>query len=117
MLTHWCRDRYRGEKFPLEWIVHKLTRGGAELVGLRDRGLLTPGMKADVNVIDFDRLEVRAPQVVRDLPADGRRLLQKARGYSASIVSGKVAFREGEASGSRRGGLVRGAQDDPRGEI
>lgn len=114
MMTHWGRDRRRGERLPLPWIVQKLTRGGAELVGLLDRGLLAPGMKADVNVIDFDGLELHAPKVVRDLPAQGRRLLQKASGYTASIISGEVAFREGEGTGSRGGRLVRGARSDPR---
>lgn len=113
MLTHWGRDRARGERLPLPWIVHKLTRGGAELVGLRDRGLLAPGYRADVNVIDFERLALHAPAVVRDLPAQGRRLVQKASGYVASIVAGEVAFREGESTGTRGGRLLRGARPDP----
>lgn len=114
MLTHWVRDRARGEKLPLEWVIQKLTRGGAELVGLGDRGLLAPGMKADVNVIDFDALALHAPQVVRDLPANGRRLLQRASGYRYSVISGEVAFRDGEGTGTRRGRLLRGARPDPR---
>ena len=114
MLTHWVRDRARGEKLPLEWVIQKLTRGGAELVGLQDRGLLAPGMKADVNIIDFDRLALHAPKVVRDLPANGRRLLQRASGYRYSVISGEVAFRDGEGTGTRRGRLLRGARPDPR---
>ena len=115
MLTHWVRDRARGERLPLEWVIQKLTRGGAELVGLEDRGLLAPGLKADVNVIDFDGLALHAPQVVRDLPANGRRLLQRASGYRYSIISGEVAFEDGEGTGTRKGRLLRGARPDPRG--
>ncbi len=115
MLTHWARDRKRGERLPLEWVIQKLTRGGAELVGLEDRGLLAPGMKADINVIDFEALALHAPKVVRDLPANGRRLLQRASGYRYSIISGEVAFKDGEGTGTRRGRLLRGARPDPRG--
>jgi len=115
MLTHWVRDRKRGERLPLEWVIQKLTRGGAELVGLEDRGLLAPGMKADINVIDFEALALHAPKVVRDLPANGRRLLQRASGYRYSIISGEVAFKDGEGTGTRRGRLLRGARPDPRG--
>ncbi len=115
MLTHWVRDRKRGERLPLEWVVQKLTRGGAELVGLEDRGLLAPGMKADINVIDFEALALHAPKVVRDLPANGRRLLQRASGYRYSIISGEVAFEDGEGTGTRKGRLLRGARPDPRG--
>jgi N-acyl-D-aspartate/D-glutamate deacylase len=115
MLTHWVRDRKRGERLPLEWVIQKLTRGGAELVGLEDRGLLAPGMKADINVIDFEALALHAPKVVRDLPANGRRLLQRASGYRYSIISGEVAFEDGEGTGTRKGRLLRGARPDPRG--
>jgi N-acyl-D-aspartate/D-glutamate deacylase len=110
MLTHWGRDRTRGPKLPLEWIIRKQTRDSARLVGLGDRGTLEPGMKADVNVIDFDRLRIRKPEIVHDLPAGGRRFVQRADGYEASIVSGAVAFREGEPTGELRGRLVRGAR-------
>ena len=72
-------------------------------------------MKADVNVIDFEGLALHAPQVVRDLPANGRRLLQRASGYRYSIISGEVAFEDGEGTGTRRGRLLRGARPDPRG--
>jgi N-acyl-D-aspartate/D-glutamate deacylase len=113
-LIHWARDRTRGERLPLQWVVRKLTRESAELVGMRDRGVLAPGMKADVNVIDFDHMRLRAPEIVYDLPAGGKRLIQRADGYSASIVSGAVAFREGCPTGSPLAGrLVRGAQPGP----
>ena len=110
MLTHWGRDRTRGPKLPLEWIIRKQTHDSARLVGLGDRGTLEPGMKADVNVIDFDRLRIRKPEIVHDLPAGGRRFVQKADGYEASIVSGEIAFREGVPTGALRGRLVRGAR-------
>ncbi len=106
-LTHWTRDRSRGEKLPLEWVVRKMTRDSAALVGLDDRGVLSPGMKADINVIDYDRLRLYAPTMVNDLPAGGRRFIQRADGYVASIVDGAVAFREGEPTGELRGRLVR----------
>ena len=87
MMTHWARDRSRGEKLPLEWVVKRQTRDTADLYGLCDRGSISPGMKADVNVIDFERLAVTAPEVVFDLPASGRRLIQKSRGYVFTILS------------------------------
>jgi len=113
-LIHWGRDRTRGEKLPLEWIVRKLTRDSAQLVGMHDRGVLAAGLKADVNVIDFDRLTLHAPEIVYDLPAGGKRLIQKADGYTASIVSGTVAFRDGRHTGAPLSGrLVRGPQPRP----
>jgi len=113
MLTHWARDRRRGERLPLEWVVMRQTKDTAELYGLRDRGVLAPGMKADLNVIDFDELRIRPPRVAYDLPADGRRLLQEADGYVATVVSGQVTYENGEPTGRLPGKLVRGAQDGP----
>jgi len=110
LLTHWARDRKRGPRLPLEWVVRKMTRDTAELYGLRDRGILAPGRKADLNVIDPDRLQLELPELVFDLPAGARRLIQRARGYEATIVSGAVTFREGESTGALPGRLVRGAQ-------
>ena len=115
LLTHWGRDRTRGRKLPLEWLVHGLTGRNAALVGLGDRGILAPGMKADVNVIDFDKLTLYSPHIVNDLPAGGKRLIQKTDGYTASIVSGTVSFRNGEPTGALKGKLVRGAQKRPEG--
>jgi len=112
MLTHWARDRTRGERLPLPWIVKSLTREAALTVGLADRGLLAPGYKADLNVLDLDRLRLHAPEVTYDLPAGGRRLVQRAEGFRATIVSGTVAYREGEATGSLPGRLVRGPQPE-----
>jgi len=112
-LTHWARDRQQGG-LDLAWLIHGLTRKTAEQVGLNDRGLLQPGMIADVNVIDFDRLQARMPEVINDLPANGRRLIQKAEGYEVTVKSGAVAFRDGEPVtrdlGALKGRLLRGAR-------
>lgn len=113
LLTHWARDRKRGPKLPLEWVVAAQARKTAEAVGLMDRGLLKAGYKADLNVIDFDRLTLRAPEVTYDLPTGGRRLMQRAEGYRAAVVSGRVAYRDGVATGTKAGRLVRGAQAAP----
>lgn len=110
MLTHWARDRERGERMPLELVVQRQCRDTARQVGLKDRGTLEPGMLADVNVIDFDNLTLRAPEMVFDLPAGGRRLIQRAEGYSATIKRGEVIYRDGEATGALPGQLIRGPQ-------
>ena len=108
-LTHWTRDRATG-RFPVEWMVRRLTRDNALALGLRDRGVIAPCMKADINVIDHGRLTLHAPHVVYDLPAGGRRLMQPADGYVATILSGEIVARDGVASGRLPGRLVRGAQ-------
>jgi N-acyl-D-aspartate/D-glutamate deacylase len=110
MLTYWARDRSRGGRMPIERVVAMQTHDTAALYGLNDRGVIAPGMKADVNVIDLERLRILAPEMVFDLPADGRRLIQKAEGYRATIVSGVVTFENGEATGEMPGRLVRGPQ-------
>ncbi len=110
MLTHWVRDRDRGARLPIEQVVKMQTHDTARLYGLNDRGTIAPGMKADVNVIDFDRLRILAPEMVFDLPADGRRMIQKAEGYRATIVSGAVTFENGESTGEMPGKLIRGPQ-------
>jgi N-acyl-D-aspartate/D-glutamate deacylase len=110
MLTHWTRDRARGPKFALPWAVRRITRDSAFAIGLRDRGVLAAGYKADINVIDYDRLNVSVPRVVYDLPAGGRRLIQTATGYDATILSGVIVQRHGEATGALPGRLVRGAR-------
>ena len=112
MLTHWTRDR-KGQRFALPWAVKRISRDSAQAIGLHDRGVVAPGYKADINVIDYDRLRVRAPQVVYDLPAGGRRLIQRADGYNATIVSGVTVSRDGEATGALPGRLVRGARATP----
>jgi len=108
MLTHWTRDRTRGERLPLPWVIKAQSADTARAVGLRDRGLLAPGYKADLNLIDYDALALRAPEVVHDLPAGGKRLLQRAKGYVATVVSGQVVYRHGEPTGALPGKLVRG---------
>ena len=113
LLTLWARDRTRGERLPLEWVVNAQTRETAVTVGLLDRGLLAPGYKADVNIIDFERLALPPPRIVHDLPAGGKRLMQSARGYRTTIASGQVTFRDGEPTGALPGRLLRGAQSPP----
>lgn len=108
-LTYWTRDR-QGERWPLAWTVRQLTDVPARTVGLGDRGRLAPGFKADINVIDLDRLAVAAPHPVHNLPGGGRRLEQKAQGYRATIVGGDVTYRDGTFTGALPGRLVRGAR-------
>jgi N-acyl-D-aspartate/D-glutamate deacylase len=110
MLTHWVRDRTRGERLPLPVVVKWLSHDTAHAVGLQDRGLIASNYKADLNVFDPDRLHLYAPEVVNDLPSGGRRLLQRAHGYSATIVSGTVVYRDGLPTGALPGRLVRGAR-------
>jgi len=112
-LIHWGRDRTRGEKLPLEYLVKRQTQDTAKLVGFLDRGVIAPGMKADLNVIDFDNLTLGAPHIVFDLPAGGQRLIQKASGYKYTIVSGEVTFVDGESTGALPGRLLRGQQPAP----
>ncbi len=109
LLTHWGRDRAQG-RFDLARLVKRQTADTAHAVGLMDRGVVAPGKKADLNIIDFDKLALEAPVMAFDLPAGGKRLLQRARGYTANIVSGAVTYRDGEATGALPGRLVRGAQ-------
>ncbi len=113
MLTHWVRDRSRGTRLGLEQAVHMQTRSTASLYGFDDRGLLAPGYLADVNVIDFDALACEAPTMVYDLPAGGRRLVQRARGYVATVKRGVVVREDDEATGEHPGVLLRGAQAAP----
>jgi N-acyl-D-aspartate/D-glutamate deacylase len=109
MLSHWTRDRPEG-RLSIPWAVKALANDPARAVGLNDRGILAPGYKADINVIDYDRLTLNQPTVVFDLPAGGRRLDQTAKGYDLTIVAGKVVYRGGEPTGELPGKLVRGAQ-------
>jgi len=109
LLSHWGRDRASG-RLDVSWLVKRHTLDNAQAVGMNDRGRIAPGYKADLNVIDFDNLRVEAPVMKWDLPAGGKRLLQKARGYRATIVSGAVTYRDGEATGALPGRLVRGPQ-------
>lgn len=109
VLTYWTRDRAHG-RLRLPWAIRQLCHETASAVGLNDRGLLKPGYKADVNVIDMNLLQLHAPQIAFDLPAGGRRLTQRADGFDATIVSGVVTYRDGRPSGALPGRLVRGAR-------
>ena len=113
MLTHWCRDRTRGDQLDLATVIRGQTRDTAEAVGLLDRGVLKPGYRADINVIDFDGLRLKPPHMVYDLPTGARRLMQEADGYVATIKSGQVIYRNGEATGALPGKLVRGRTSSP----
>ena len=110
MLTHWCRDRTRGEKLPLEFVIKKQTSDAAKLFGLTDRGGLVPGLRANVNLIDFDNLNVKPPQMVNDLPTGASRLLQQATGYVATLVGGEVTREHGQFTGALPGRLMRGGK-------
>jgi N-acyl-D-amino-acid deacylase len=107
MLTHWGRDRKRGAGLPLELLVKRLTSETADFFGFHDRGRLAPGKRADLNLIDFDRLRLHAPEVVHDLPAGGRRLVQRVEGYEATLVAGVPTFEQGRHTGALPGRLVR----------
>lgn len=110
MLTHWTRDRTRGPLLPLEFIVHRQTRQTAEFYGLHDRGLISAGMRADINIIDYENLGFDMPRMVFDLPAHGRRLVQRARGYQATFVNGRQTIDNDEFTGELPGRLIRGPQ-------
>jgi N-acyl-D-aspartate/D-glutamate deacylase len=112
-IVHWTRDRTRGPKLSLEHMVKAQCRDTAETVGLFDRGLIAPGYRADLNVIDYDRLKLKAPSVAYDLPTGGRRLVQRAEGYVATVVAGQVTYRDGEPTDALPGRLLRGAQSAP----
>jgi len=110
MLTHWVRDRQRGPRLPLEHIVHRQTRQTALLHGLDDRGLIAPGYRADLNLIDLDRLGFDHPTMAYDLPGHGRRLVQRSRGYRATFVNGIQTVDDDEFTGELPGALIRGPQ-------
>jgi N-acyl-D-aspartate/D-glutamate deacylase len=113
LLTHWTRDRNDGPRLPVAWAVEQLTSRTAAVVGLNDRGLLKPGYKGDLNVIDYGRMRLHQPYVAHDLPAGGRRLMQKADGYTATVVSGQITYRDGEATTALPGRLIRGTRATP----
>ncbi len=113
LLTYWVRDRQNGDRIPLEAAIKRQTQDTARLYGLLDRGVLKPGMKADVNVIDFDRLQLHPPEMVYDLPADGRRFIQRVDGYRYTIMSGEVSYENGEHTGAMPGKVIRGPQAAP----
>jgi N-acyl-D-aspartate/D-glutamate deacylase len=108
LLTHWVRDRNRGARIPLEAAVKRQTKDTADLYGLSDRGVISPGKKADINLIDFDNLRLHAPEMIFDLPANGRRFVQRVDGYKYTIVSGEITFEDGQPTGAMPGKVVRG---------
>jgi N-acyl-D-amino-acid deacylase len=112
LLSHWARDR-KGKRLSVESAVQKMTSSTADLYGLEDRGRVAPGYLGDLNVIDFESLQLRRPEMAFDLPADARRLIQKADGYLATIKQGLPTYVNGEATDARPGGLLRGARKGP----
>jgi len=108
LLTHWTRDRTRGPMLSVPFVVKQQAADTAALVGLDDRGRIAVGLRADLNVIDYDGLTLLSPEIAHDLPADGRRLMQRARGYVATIVAGQVTYRDGEPTDALPGRLLRG---------
>jgi N-acyl-D-aspartate/D-glutamate deacylase len=113
IMTHWGRDRTRGDKLSLEFIVKSLSSSTAKAFGLFDRGLIDEGMIADFNLIDFEALRLFRPEAVFDLPAGGRRLVQRAEGYEMTIKAGEVIFERGEHTGALPGQLVRRSDQQP----
>ena len=111
MLAHWGRDRRRGPRLPLEQLVKRQTSETADFFGLSDRGRLVPGMRADVNLIDFDRLQLHKPELVHDMPAGGRRFVQRVDGYQATLAAGIPIFEKGEHTGAMPGRLVRAGRN------
>ncbi|HZM37857.1 MAG TPA: amidohydrolase family protein [Acidimicrobiales bacterium] len=116
LLALWGRDRDHG-RLELPYLVRQHTQDTARTVGLHDRGVLAPGYRADVNVIDFDALVARRPEMIHDLPAGGRRLVQQAEGYVATVAKGQVTYEQGEATGPLPGRLIRGPQPAPGGSL
>ncbi|MDB5412020.1 MAG: dan 2, partial [Rubritepida sp.] len=110
MMTHWARDRARGAHLPVEFVVKRLAADNANALGLKDRGTLSVDMKSDLNVIDFKALTVERPNMRYDLPAGGKRLVQGAKGYAATICSGQVTQRYGVMTEALPGRLIRGAK-------
>ena len=106
LMTHWARDREHG-RIPLERVIQMQAHDTARFLGLSDRGLLAPGRRADINIIDFDNLELLHPTMLKDLPAGGQRLMQYANGYVATLVNGEAIAKDGRLTGARPGRLVR----------
>jgi N-acyl-D-aspartate/D-glutamate deacylase len=107
LLTHWVNGRQRGERLGLEQAISLQTSRTAAAYGFTDRGVVKPGKRADLNLIDLDGMALHAPEMVFDLPAGGRRLIQKADGYVATLVAGQVTMEHGQPTGERPGRLVR----------
>ena len=106
-LTQWTRDRTRGPRHRIEEVVRRLTSANAEAIGLHDRGRIAASMRADINVVDYEALQLQVPEVRYDLPAGGKRLLQRSKGFDATIVAGVSVWRHGEATGALPGRVLR----------
>jgi N-acyl-D-aspartate/D-glutamate deacylase len=113
LLSHWVRDRSRGPRIELETAVQRLTSSTAALYGLDDRGVLAPGYRADVNVIDFEHVDIDRPEMVYDLPAGAGRMVQHSTGYLETLVAGETVVDHGELTDARPGRLIRGPQPSP----
>jgi len=113
MLAYWTRDRVRGDRLPMPEVVKKLSADTAGAVGLNDRGHVARGFRADLNVIDYDGLQLHAPEAIYDMPTGGRRIVQRAQGYVATIVDGQTTYRDGKATGALPGRIVPGPQSRP----
>ena len=108
MLAYMTRDRTKGDRMSLEFVVHKMTQDTALVYGLEDRGVIAPGYRADLNIIDYDALRLDDPEMVYDLPAGGKRIIQRAYGYRATICNGEVTYEDGVHTGALPGRLIRG---------
>jgi N-acyl-D-aspartate/D-glutamate deacylase len=108
-MLHYGRDRSRGEKLDVEWLVKRQTADTAALIGLSDRGVIQPGKRADLNLIDWEALRLRPPEILFDLPAGGKRLVQRVEGYRMTLVAGEPVCEDGVATGALPGKLVRHA--------
>lgn len=109
LLVHWARDRTRGERLPLPFVVRRQTLDTAQAMGFTDRGALRPGLRADINIVDLDGMRLHPPRIVRDLPAGGKRLVQGVDGYRHTFVAGVETYRAGEWTGATPGRLLRDA--------
>lgn len=107
-LTHWTRDRGRGELFPLAWAIRRVSHDNVAAVGLHDRGLVRAGTNADLNAVDYDCFVLRTPEILYNLPSGGKQPVQRTDGFDAAIVAGTVTYRNGEAADALPGRLVRG---------
>jgi N-acyl-D-aspartate/D-glutamate deacylase len=112
MLMHWGRDRRRGPTLPLEMLVKRQTSETADFFGLHDRGRLAPGLRADINLIDFDGLRLHKPELIHDMPANGRRFIQRVEGYETTLCGGVPIFERGVHTGGLPGKLVRAGRLD-----
>ena len=113
LATYWGRDANSDTRVPIEWVIRRQCAETAALVGLYDRGVLATGYRADINLIDHDNLAISIPEMLYDLPANGKRLVQRATSYVATMVAGEITYRDGMPTGALPGHLVRGSQPAP----